>query len=212
MILGEPAESSPSIARRRNMVCMAAILVLTGASGSGKTTLLRAVEALEIPAVACFQCDTIYQGLPEEVRADGEVAQDAILAHWVKHALERPAIELAVLETQIRPHKAQAMLQRLGIAVHRVVLVECEQAERETRLRGPRGQPELAHPKMENWAAYLRGQADALALDIINTSRVPISASSARLRPILEALLEGTRAAPSDLHWVLAEGLGPFTG
>ena len=57
---------------------------LTGASGSGKTTLLRAVEAMEIPAVACFQCETIYDSLPEEVRADGEVAQDAILDYWVK--------------------------------------------------------------------------------------------------------------------------------
>lgn len=184
---------------------MAAILVLTGASGSGKTTLLRAVEAMEIPAVACFQCDTIYHGLPEEVRADGEVAQDAILDHWVKHALDRPAIELAVLETQIRPHKAQAMLRRLGVAVHRVVLVECEQAERETRLRGPRAQPELANPRMENWAAYMRGQADALALDIIDTSGVPISALSARLRPIVESLFERTRAVPSDLNRVDAE-------
>ncbi len=82
---------------------MAAILVLTGASGSGKTTLMRALEAMEPPRVACFQCDTIYDGLPDEVRADGEVAQDAILDHWVTHALDLPGIELAVLETQIRP-------------------------------------------------------------------------------------------------------------
>ena len=172
---------------------MAAILVLTGASGSGKTTLLRAVEAMEIQAVACFQCDTIYHDLSAEVRADGEVAQDAILEHWVKRALDQPAIELAVLETQIRPHKAQAMLRRLGVAVHQVVLVECEQSEREARLRGPRARAELASPQMENWACYMRGQADALALDSINTSGVPISDSSARLRPIVEWLLERTR-------------------
>jgi energy-coupling factor transporter ATP-binding protein EcfA2 len=188
---------------------MAAILVLTGASGSGKTTILRAVEAIEIPAVACFQCDTIYHGLPEEVRANGEVAQDAILDYWVQHALGRPAIELAVLETQIRPHKALAMLGRLDAAVHQVVLVECEQAEREARLRGPRAQPELANQKMENWAAYMRGQADALALDIINTSGVPISALSGRLRAIVESLLKRTRGAPADFNRSCAKGLGP---
>jgi energy-coupling factor transporter ATP-binding protein EcfA2 len=177
------------------MVSMAAILVLTGASGAGKTTLLRAVEAMEMPAVACFQCDTIYHSLPEEVRADGEAAQDALLDHWAKHALERPGIELAVLETQIRPHKAQAMLRRLGVAVQQVVLVECEQTEREARLRGPRTQPELANPQMENWAAYLRGQADALGLEIINTSDMPIAAVAARLRCIVESLVARERRA-----------------
>ena len=185
---------------------MAAILVLTGASGSGKTTLLRAVEAMEMPVVECIQCDTIYDSLPEEIRTDGEAAQDAILSHWVKYVLDQPAIELAILETQIRPHKAQAMLLRLGVAVHQVVLVECEQVEREGRLRGPRAQPELANPRMENWAAYMRGQADALALVIINTSGVSISALSARLRSIAESLLERTRAMQSNLK---AERTGP---
>ena len=172
---------------------MTAILVLTGASGSGKTTLLRAVEALEIPAVACFQCDIALHDLPEEIRADGEVAQDAILDHWVNHAFDRLGIELAVLDTQIRPQRAQAMLRRLGVADHQVVLVECEQSEREARLRGPRGQPELANPRMENWASCLRGQADALALPIINTSGVPASASSALLQSIIESLLDRKR-------------------
>ncbi len=174
---------------------MAAILVLTGASGAGKTTLLRALEAMEIPGVACFACDTLYSELPEEVRADGEAAQDAILEHWVKHALEQPRLKLAVLDTQIRPQKALAGLQRLARAVHQVVLVECEQAEREARLRGPRAEPELALPQMENWAAYLRGQADALGLDRIDTTHAPILASSARLRGMAEALLAQGPAA-----------------
>ena len=177
------------------MVCMAAILVLTGASGSGKTTLLRALEAMEIPGLACFQCDTVYDELSDCVRADGEAAQDAILEHWAKRALGQSAFDLAVLDTQIRPQKALAMLWRLGIAVHQVVLVECEQAEREARLRGTRAQPELANPQMENWAAYMRGQADALGLDSIDTSHGSISTSLARLRSIVESLRERRRQA-----------------
>lgn len=177
---------------------MPAILVLTGASGAGKTTMLHAIAALETPGVACFRCDVIYQELSAEVRSDGEVAQDAILEHWVKHVLSEPVIELAVLDTQIRPHKAIALLRRLGIAWSQVVLVECERGEREARLCGPRGQPELANPQMECWAAYLRGQADALGLDSIVTSGDAAAArSSARLGEMVKSLLERTRCVGS---------------
>jgi hypothetical protein len=41
---------------------------------------------------------------------------------------------------------------------------------------------------MENWAAYLRGQADALGLDRIDTSSALISTSLAKLRGIEESL------------------------
>jgi energy-coupling factor transporter ATP-binding protein EcfA2 len=172
------------------MILMPSILVLTGASGSGKTTLLQALDTMEISGVACFQCDAIYGDLSEGVRSNRETAQDAILEYWVKRALGDPAVGLAVLDTQIRPHKALALLRRLGIGVHQVVLVECEQAVREARLRGSRNQPELANPQMENWAVYMRGQADALGLDSINTSDALVSTSLARLRGIAESLLK----------------------
>jgi len=42
---------------------------------------------------------------------------------------------------------------------------------------------------MENWAAYLRGQADAPALEVINSSGVPAAVSATRLRRIVESLL-----------------------
>jgi hypothetical protein len=50
--------------------------------------------------VACFNCDLIYDNLPDEVREDGTAAQDAILSHWVTHVLSDNKIELAVLDTQ----------------------------------------------------------------------------------------------------------------
>jgi len=77
--------------------------------------------------------------------------------------------------------------------MYQVVLVECERDEREARLRGQRAQPELANPQMENWAVYMRGQADALGLDSIDTSRAPISASLAGLLRIVESLREQKR-------------------
>jgi len=174
---------------------MAAILVLTGASGAGKTTLLRELEKLKIEGIACLQCDSIWYELPDDVRADGEAAQDAILEHFAKPALAAPGVEVAILDTQIRPHKALALLRRLGCAVHQVVLVECVQDEREARLRGPRAQPELASAQMENWAVYMRGQADALGLDSIDTAGAPVTVTLRRLQGIVESLRERVRRA-----------------
>ena len=37
-----------------------------------------------------------------------------------------------------------------------------------------RGQPELANLRMDNWAAYLRGQADALGLRVIDTDALAV--------------------------------------
>src|SRR5215469_10191802 len=131
-----------------------AILVLTGASGAGKTTLTKGLESKSAAGVACFNCDVIYDKLPDDVRADGILAQDAILSHWVKHVLSENGIEVAVMDTQIRPHRARALLSRLEVTRSQIVLVECRQEERNERLRGPRAQPELANTQMENWAAY----------------------------------------------------------
>ena len=68
------------------------------------------------------------------------------------------------------------------------MLVECRHEERNERLRGPRAQPELANAQMESWAAYLRGQADALGLERIDTSSTPLADSVARLRELVHTL------------------------
>ena len=46
--------------------------------------------------------------------------------------------------------------------------------------RDPSGrlQPELATARMDNWAAYLRGEANALGLAIIDTSQLSIEAAA----------------------------------
>jgi hypothetical protein len=52
-----------------------------------------------------------------------------------------------------------------------ILLVDCSHDVREARLRAW-GQPELATPQMAAWAAYLRGQADALELPVLDTSEL----------------------------------------
>jgi len=75
----------------------------------------------------------------------------------------------------------------LGARSWRVVLADCGHDERNARLHGPRAQPELATRDMDCWAAYLRGQADALGLHVLDTSR-PIDVTVAELAALAEEL------------------------
>ena len=59
---------------------------------------------------------------------------------------------------------------------------------RTERLCGPRGQPELARNRMMAWAAYLRGQADALKLPVIDTTDLPIAQVAERLEVLARSL------------------------
>jgi len=58
-----------------------------------------------------------------------------------------------------------------------------------------RGQPELANPRMDCWAAYLRGQADALSLSIIDTSNDSIDKSLVELELLVKDLLTRARSS-----------------
>ena len=80
------------------------------------------------------------------------------------------------------------VLNQAGI-VTQVVLVDCDPVKRNERLHMDRGQPELANPQMDCWAAYLRGQADALNLSIIDTSNDPIDKSLIELELLVRDLL-----------------------
>jgi hypothetical protein len=59
---------------------------------------------------------------------------------------------------------------------------------RTARLCGPRGQPELATPRMDSWAAYLRGQADALGLPIVDTTELTIGEAVEHLQALVQRL------------------------
>ena len=170
-----------------------AVLVVVGASGAGKSTLTRGLAALGLPGVTCHHFDTLGVPTPKEIAArfgGGEAWQAWALDQWMRRlARNDDASALAVLDAQVRPHAAVLALNQHNIARRRVVLVDCGYAERNARLRGPRGQPELATPDMDCFAAYLRGQADALDLPIIDTTGRPEGACLAELRRHAEGLL-----------------------
>ena len=182
--------------RPRGNAIAPAVLVVTGASGAGKSTLVRQLATLEVPGVGCYEFDTI--GIPSEAEiltrfGSGEAFQAWALDQWIGRLVDNAdQVELAVLDAQVRPRAALDTLARHGVARGAVLLVDCAYDERNERLRGPRNQPELATTQMDGWAAYLRGQADALDVPVLDTTGTTPEAGLAALRAHVTALL-GTR-------------------
>lgn len=88
---------------------------------------------------------------------------------------------ITILDGSKRPTDIQAVATQRGIAQLKIVLVDCDHTERKRRLTKEKFQPELDVLDIYAWAAYLRGQADALGLEIIDTTHASVGESSARL-------------------------------
>jgi mannose-6-phosphate isomerase-like protein (cupin superfamily) len=150
------------------------IVVVTGASGVGKTALVKALEARRLPDIGCYYFDSI--GVPDSAEMTREFGspggwQVAMTRRWIERLAANPdGVAVAVLDGQTRPAVVAEALRDIGSGSGRSILVDCNADVREARLRGPRGQPELATARMDSWAAYLRGQADALGLRVIDTT------------------------------------------
>ena len=155
------------------------IVVVTGASGVGKTTLVQALDEQHLPGVRCYYFDSVGVPEPAEMRAQfgsGEAWQAATTERWIAHLARNPDnAQVVVLEGQVRPSEVVAAFSRHGITRGRIVLIDCSHEVREARLRGARGQADLASPRMAQWAAYLRGQADALDIPIVDTSTLRVA-------------------------------------
>lgn len=175
---------------------MAAILVVTGASGAGKTASVESLAGRELPGVRCFHFDSIGVPDPAEMaraHGSGEGWQAAATEAWIARLAAEDA-EVAVLDGQTRHSYVHAALGRAGNPPARIVLLDCGPEERMRRLSGPRGQPELASPHMIAWAAYLRGQADALGDPVIDTTAITPEAVAMRLAEEISRLREAAAA------------------
>ncbi|HEY6109978.1 MAG TPA: hypothetical protein VIV56_13860 [Gemmatimonadales bacterium] len=157
-----------------------ALLFVVGASGVGKTAAVRALGARALPGVQCYYFDTIGVPTPAVLERDwggGERWQNDATKLWIERLVANlDHVEVAVLDGQTRPSFIEPHLVRAGVKRARIVLLDCVPEVRAERLRGPRRQPDLASPRMQEWAAYLRGQADALGLRVLDTSRMSIEA------------------------------------
>lgn len=170
------------------------ILIVTGASGAGKTTLVRELESRQLDGVGCYYLDSIGVPTADEMtrRFGGPDAWQAwATQEWVSRLCENAdGVTVAVLDGQVRPSLARAVLAAAGVRNAEIVLVDCAPAVRNARLRGPRGQPDLACADMDCWAAYLRGQADALDLPIVDSTE-SVADGVARLADRVRRLATG---------------------
>jgi hypothetical protein len=182
-----------------------AVLVVFGASGAGKTTLVRGIAAQGLDGVGCYYFDSM--GIPsvEEMVArfgDGAAFQAWGLDQWLRRIVRNEdRVRLAILDAQVRPSAVRAAFAAHSIAVGRMVLVDCAAEERSARLRGARGQPELATAEMDGWAAYLRGQADALEVPVIDTTGQTPDAALPSLRSQVLALLNTLTIDAASARW-----------
>jgi chloramphenicol 3-O-phosphotransferase len=178
---------------------MPRILVVTGASGAGKTATVRALDARAVPGVQCFYFDSIGVPTAEVMERDyggGEQWQASATADWIARLGGLPAsVRVAVLDGQTRPSFVFDAAARVVPGTVHVVLLDCSPDVRAARLRGPRQQPELANDRMDHWAAYLRGQADALDLAVIDTSLLTVSEAATELEEIVSRLIESDAPA-----------------
>lgn len=170
---------------------MTRIVVVTGASGTGKTTLVRALEARNLPGIRCHYFDSVGIPTAEAMIAEfgsPEEWQTATTRRWIAKLAENgDPYQLAVLDGQVRPSVVQAAFARCGVTHGEILLIDCGQEVREARLRFERRQPELASPQMAAWAAYLRGQADALGLPILDTTYLTIVEATQDLTTRIQA-------------------------
>jgi len=176
-----------------------AILFVIGASGAGKTAAVEALEQQRLSGLGCYHFDSI--GVPsaqvmEQEWGAGERWQEEATMRWIDRLAANPdRVKIAVLEGQTRPSFIQPSIQRLGVRRSRIVLLDCQPAIRGRRLAGPRAQPQLSNERMDAWAAYLRGQADALGLPVLDSTNRSIAEVADLLREHIDMLRGSAGAA-----------------
>jgi hypothetical protein len=178
------------------------LLLVFGASGVGKTSAVRALAARPARAeLRCVYFDDI--GIPSNevmCREFGgpEAWQAQATNDWVRRiAAQAMPGSITVLEGQTRPSFLRAALARYATLdtfsndvtdlEMRGVLLDCRARVRRGRVV-ERGQPELSNPQMDDWAIYLRGQADALSIPVIDTTDLLPEAVTDALEREVEAL------------------------
>jgi len=86
----------------------------------------------------------------------------------------------------VRPTFVKEAFSACRVTRGTIVLVDCAPAVRHARLIENRQQPELVTRDMDAWAAYLKGQADALGLPLLDTTTANVVESVAALRTLVE--------------------------
>ena len=157
-----------------------------GASAVGKTAVAQHLDKRAPWAGEVYYFDSI--GVPSgdqmiQEHGSGEGWQQWATEQWVQRLSHRD-VPLQLLEGQTRPSFITQALQHVAPMDAVLILLNCSAEVRLDRLHHLRGHPELATPQMESWSAYLRGQADALDLPVIDTDELGVAEVAARVEAI----------------------------
>jgi energy-coupling factor transporter ATP-binding protein EcfA2 len=166
-----------------------ALYFITGSSGSGKTTLLRTVVSSIYPNLQAYHFDDL--GVPSleemETKFGGPAQWQAYNAReWIRKVGQMKDTSLVVLDGQVRPTAILSAASQEDLSAVHITLIDCSHEERQRRLVHERDQPELDKLDMYAWAAYLRGQADALKLEIIDTTSLHLAEGTQKLADSIE--------------------------
>lgn len=138
----------------------------------GKTTVAKVLEARAPWKGHTHYFDTIGVPSPERMESEfggGEEWQRWATRQWVNRLAEGDA-DPQLIEGQTRPSFIREAEEDHPDLDLRIVLLDCSPEVRRHRLTELREAPELATPRMDNWAAYLAAQAHALGLPVVDTS------------------------------------------
>ena len=165
------------------------IVVVTGASGAGKTATVAALARRGLAGVRCFHFDSIGVPTPESMDKDHggpDQWQAQATTQWLTllAALDGD-VRVAVLDAQTRPSTVLGSPGARPSWNAHVVLLHCSRDVRAARLSGPRAQPELANARMDSWATYLREEADALGVRVLDTTALTVAAAARELETIV---------------------------
>ena len=160
-----------------------ALYFITGASASGKTVLLKEVIKSRSDLKTWFFDSIGVPGLEEMKACFGgpEKWQVHAAREWIRKLGESEDEGFVILEGQVRPSVVLEAAQAEGFTELHITLITCSHVERKRRLHEERAQPELDHLDMYAWAAYLQGQADALKLEVIDTTGLSIKEAAVLL-------------------------------
>lgn len=151
---------------------MRRVVFLVGASGVGKTTVARVLERRAPWKGHTHYFDTIEVPSNERMEVEfgsGEEWQRWATRQWVNRLTENDG-DLQLIEGQTRPSFIREAAEPHPDLDFRIILLDCTPEVRRHRLVELRQRPELATLRMDNWAAYLAGQAHALELPVLDTS------------------------------------------
>ncbi|WP_263355957.1 AAA family ATPase [Acidicapsa ligni] len=165
------------------------LVLLTGASGVGKTTIASEIEKLH-PEIVVFRSDALI-GVPtaEEMTARygagpeaGSAWQREVTQQWLDRIVPILASGQSVLlDLQTRIAFLLEAIAAHDISHARIILVECDDETRNSRLIHDRKQPELANENMAGWARYLHQEALAAECEIIDTGALSIDEGVERI-------------------------------